>query len=190
MFRLILLFQNFAPVTRSLVEDRFLSDRSDKFDPIFSDLDLDYRDSFKRGLFSHDIPNDLSQAQDGVSLFLFNEKSDVASSPFPAPRISRFVNLGGFQSQSNPVHFFEQPRNSDSGVRGGCLVVTLLLLTLYCIFRLFCGCAARARVPARPTPASSADILAEAPGELRGLLRQTFHILQPRLGLSVPASAA
>ena len=101
---------------RSLVEDRFLTERRDTFDPIFTDLDLGYRDSFKRELFSdNDLPNDLSQAQDGVSLFLFNEKTDDASSPFPAPRISRFVNLGGFQSQSNPIHFFESPRNLESG---------------------------------------------------------------------------
>ena len=101
---------------RSLVEDHFLTERKDAFDPIFTDLDLGYADSFKRDLFSNnDLPNDLSQAQDGVSLFLFNKKTDDAASPFPAPRISRFVNLGGFQSQSNPIHFFEPTRNSDSG---------------------------------------------------------------------------
>lgn len=98
---------------RSLVEDRFLTDRNDNFDPIFTDLDLGYRDSFKRDLLSNDL------AQDGVSVFLFNEKTDDTSSPFPAPRIARFVNLGGFQSQSNPIHFFEPPRNLASGEENG-----------------------------------------------------------------------
>ena len=101
---------------RSLVEDHFLTERRDTFDPIFTDLDLGYKDSFKRELFSNnELTNDLSQAKDGISLFLFNEKTDNAASPFPSPRISRFVNLGGFQSQSNPIHFFEPTRKSESG---------------------------------------------------------------------------